>query len=565
MVPWRAPRTSFRNSLLRRPGRRRALGMERTPPPRKYPSKPFCCGRHPCILRRHRQSPSLYRCRNVPFHRRSRKPKQNPTRATGFHQRKRSKEEEQGREMARNNQRLVLNAASADSDSPADDIPDSYLTVINSDTAGMADKELQSQMAGLGYSDAGFAHGLAASLYAGDIKWNNRTTPSNLSPFTVFELDPLSATQSAHCMQLHILSKNTEGKSLEEIKASQIQEVKVPKSFEELHQVLQFYSGITSILFGKRSALVEGVKSFASAILTEKIIFKGCIAADCELPAKILYAMEIRIQRWLGECKKYDDRSMVNDRLVCFDEIFEMVMNCSLNVILPPNFIKSPPINPTVTPPGPETMKKKAAVKEKRGSKETETKPASSKTPRPSPSFSSRKARSGSEISQGNAPATAPSGGKNGCAPAGTSVANASLTATTSQATWEQTKFPNQSAKSSKHTSQKFDGKTCLTLLRPDFPGRGLATPGPKKNHPTYPPTPAGRQHHVAPRSYQPMYPKVMPHPPTMTTSSSIGGTTATSQLPSATGSHRTRPTLHKPIPDQKRICRKDYYMQRRF
>ena len=246
----------------------------------------------------------------------------------------------------------MLNAASADSDSPADDIPDSYLTVINSDTAGMADKELQSQMAGLSYSDAGFAHGLAASLYAGDIKWNNRTTPSNLSPFTVFELDPLSATQSAHCMQLHILSKNTEGKLLEEIKASQIQEVKVPKSFEELHQVLQFYSGITSILFGKRSALVEGVKSFASAILTEKIIFKGCIAADCELPAKILYAMEISIQRWLGKCEKYDDRSMVNDRLVCFDEIVEMVMNCSLNVILPPNFIKPPPINPTVTPPG---------------------------------------------------------------------------------------------------------------------------------------------------------------------------------------------------------------------
>jgi hypothetical protein len=37
------------------------------------------------------------------------------------------------------------------------------------------------------------------------------------------------------------------------------------------------------------------VKLFASAILTEKIIFKGRIAADGNLPAKILYAMEIRI------------------------------------------------------------------------------------------------------------------------------------------------------------------------------------------------------------------------------------------------------------------------------
>ncbi len=162
----------------------------------------------------------------------------------------------------------MLNAALTDSNSPAENIPTSYLTVINGNTAGMADKELQSQMAGFGHSDAGFAHGLAASLYAGNIKWNNRTTPSNLSPFTVFELDPLSATQSKCCMQLHILSKNTAGKLLKEIKASQIQEVKLPKSFEELHQVLLFYSGITTILFGTRSALTEGMKLFASTILS---------------------------------------------------------------------------------------------------------------------------------------------------------------------------------------------------------------------------------------------------------------------------------------------------------
>ena len=155
-------------------------------------------------------------------------------------------------------------------------------------------------------------------------------------------------------MQLHILSKNTKGKLLKEIKASQIQEVKRPKSFEELHQVLLFYSGIATILFGTHSARAEGVKSFASMILTKKIIFKGQIAANGNLPTKILYAMDIRIQRWLRECKKYKDRLMVNNRLVCFNEVFEMVMNCALNITLPPNFIKSPPKNPMVTPPGAE-------------------------------------------------------------------------------------------------------------------------------------------------------------------------------------------------------------------
>jgi len=88
--------------------------------------------------------------------------------------------------------RLVLNAASTDSDSPAEEIPPSYLRIINSDTAGMANRELQTQM----------------------------SSPSNFSLFTVFELDPLSSTQTARCLHLHLLSKNTEGKSMDEIKAS---------------------------------------------------------------------------------------------------------------------------------------------------------------------------------------------------------------------------------------------------------------------------------------------------------------------------------------------------------
>jgi hypothetical protein len=240
--------------------------------------------------------------------------------------------------------------ALTDSDSPADKIPKTYLRIINSNTGGMANKELQAQICALGYADAGFAHGLVLSLYVGNILWNNCTTPSNLSPFTVYELDPLLTKQATRCLQLHLLSKNTEGKSLEEIKTLQIQEVKVPTIFEELHQTLLFYSGITSILFGPRSALVAGAKSFATAILLEKIIFKGRIASDSELPAKILYALEIRIQRWLGECLKFKDRLMVNDRLVCFDEVFEMVMKSTINVTLPPNFFKpAPKFPPTST------------------------------------------------------------------------------------------------------------------------------------------------------------------------------------------------------------------------
>jgi hypothetical protein len=72
--------------------------------------------------------------------------------------------------------------------------------------------------------------------------------------------------------------------------------------------------------------------------------------------------MKIRIQRWLEECQKFGDRLMVNNRLICFNEVFEMVMNSSVNVTLPPNFINPHPKNPstptTVMPPGDDGQQK---------------------------------------------------------------------------------------------------------------------------------------------------------------------------------------------------------------
>ena len=101
------------------------------------------------------------------------------------------------------------------------------------------------------------------------------------------------------CVQLHLLSKNTEGISLEDIKALQKQEVKVPKTFEELVQLFVFYSGIARILFGKKSAPVTGIMELIHCIRRNKIVFKTCIAGNKEFATKFIFAVEIRIQRWL--------------------------------------------------------------------------------------------------------------------------------------------------------------------------------------------------------------------------------------------------------------------------
>ena len=63
------------------------------------------------------------------------------------------------------------------------------------------------------------------------------------------------------------------------------------------------------------------------------------IAVDVEFATKFIYAMEIQIQHWLGKYQKFNDRSMVNDRIVDFDLLIKMVLKSSMNVTLPPNFI----------------------------------------------------------------------------------------------------------------------------------------------------------------------------------------------------------------------------------
>jgi hypothetical protein len=169
------------------------------------------------------------------------------------------------------------------------------------------------------------------------------------------------SAQGVWCVQLHLLSKNTEGKSLKEIKALQKQGVKVPKTFKELVQLFVFYSGIATILFEKKSALVTKITELTHCIHRNKIVFKTRIAGNKKFATKFIFTVKIRIQRWLRACMTYDDQSMIDDRLVNFDPIIESVLNSTLNIVLPPNFIVAPMTkmtNTTVVSPGDDTNKK---------------------------------------------------------------------------------------------------------------------------------------------------------------------------------------------------------------
>jgi hypothetical protein len=226
--------------------------------------------------------------------------------------------------------------------------------------------------------------------------------------------------------------------------------------------------------------------------LHQKIIFKGHITADSNLQTKFLYAMEICIQHCLRNCQKFGDCSMVKDRLVliCFSKVFKMAMYSSLNIILPPSFIKPPPKNPmnaTKVMPG-DDGKQKGEKKRKSDKVEGEH---IVKNSAPITKFLMKEGKIWRPDFAGKCTWDCPKRDEttSTCACWHICVPNASSTATTRLVTWGCAPFPKQSTMNSWPTLKKFAGRT-PPRLRPDFPGRDAAMPVPKKSHPTNPPTP---------------------------------------------------------------------------
>jgi hypothetical protein len=176
--------------------------------------------------------------------------------------------------------RLVLNAASTDGQRPADEIPESYQTIINTESVAMADTELHSQMVTKGHHDVGFAHGTAASIYNGSIRWHGRDKPSNLSFFTLYKNNPLSDAQTLRYHSLHILNNNVDNKNINKIKASQKQQVTIPKDYHELITVMEMYHSVSSILFGNESTLSVETRHAITLLKTEVSTIKVRTARD---------------------------------------------------------------------------------------------------------------------------------------------------------------------------------------------------------------------------------------------------------------------------------------------
>ena len=181
--------------------------------------------------------------------------------------------------------KMLLFASALDSEEIPNEPVDSCKRIINSKTVALAEQELNNQFESHGLNEVSFLPGYIANVYAGSLIWASSDTPSNHSPFSYAEVEPIrAAKQKNRHLTLQLILTQGRGMTVEEIKASNKQEVHPLMNFHKLQEQLLMFTVASIILFGELSVGVQCLKALANMMNRHKSIFKAKERPDEEFP-----------------------------------------------------------------------------------------------------------------------------------------------------------------------------------------------------------------------------------------------------------------------------------------
>ena len=218
----------------------------------------------------------------------------------------------------------------------------SLLEISQRDSSQQGEPAVLGQLAAciksMGMGSVHFSSGLTQNLYMGQFAYTFPGAPSNFSVFSVYEGDPMSNDIASRSLGIHLLKSNGVNRNIKDLQDSLKQVLRCPKDFHEMIDQAGYMQGLCQVFFGSGTALAYNWRAFIDKLERNKGSIKALIAGDETLPTKILYAADLRTQRWLLQCEEADDRADVDDELIDFKTIVEDALNHSLRVSLPPVF-----------------------------------------------------------------------------------------------------------------------------------------------------------------------------------------------------------------------------------
>jgi len=152
-------------------------------------------------------------------------------------------------------------------------------------------------------------------------------------------------------MTLQLILTQGRGMTVDEIKASNKQEVHPPMNFHKLQEQIKMFLVSTKIFFGKLSIGSQYFEALLNMISHYQTTYKAKERLDEQFAAKFLFAVDTRNQLWLKDCKSAKNRDEVDDSIIDFRSLVSQVNFGSFHMSLPPTFQMKTP-NESKTGPG---------------------------------------------------------------------------------------------------------------------------------------------------------------------------------------------------------------------
>jgi hypothetical protein len=149
---------------------------------------------------------------------------------------------------------MILFASAMDDETVPTNPIESCKRFINSKTVALAEQELNFQFENWNMPDVSFPSGYTDNVYPGVFLWSSADTPSNHSPFSFSEAETIRMDeQKNHHLLFQLVLTQGKGMTVDEIKASNKQEVKAPTSVHDMIVQLKMFTITNDIFFGKLS------------------------------------------------------------------------------------------------------------------------------------------------------------------------------------------------------------------------------------------------------------------------------------------------------------------------
>jgi hypothetical protein len=138
--------------------------------------------------------------------------------------------------------KMLLFASAMNNETAPINLSESLICFINSKTVALTKQELNHQVEHRRMTKVSFPMGYTANMYLNTLLWSSSDTPSNHPPFSFLEADPLQMEEDKNChLMLQLILTQAKEMTLNEIKASNKQEVHAPMNFHDMAEQLNMF------------------------------------------------------------------------------------------------------------------------------------------------------------------------------------------------------------------------------------------------------------------------------------------------------------------------------------